>query len=54
MHVTDEQMKIFIDGLDPSIRTLVARHREQRPRHKLSYQELAQFARDEGDEYVVQ
>ena len=44
-------MTIFIDGLDPSIRTLVARHREQRPRHELTYQELAQFARDEGDAY---
>ena len=51
MHDTDEQMTIFIDGLDPSIRTLVARHREQRPRHELSYQELAQFARDGGDAY---
>lgn len=38
---------MFIDGLDPGIKTLVARHREEK--RKLSYLELVQYARAEGD-----
>ena len=47
----DEQMTLFIDGLSPVIRTLVARFRESHPRRELSYERIVQFARDEGDAY---
>ncbi len=46
-----EKMTIFVNGLLPCIQTDVARHRESRNRRDLSYEELVQFARDEGDSY---
>ena len=51
VHEPSEQMTIFIDGLNPSIRTLVARYREQQSRHDLTFQQLVQYARDEGEAY---
>ena len=38
---------MFIDGLDPAIKTLVARQREAKRR--ITYLELIQFARSEGE-----
>lgn len=46
-----EKINLFIDGLDPSIRTLVARYREETPRDELSYERLVQVAQDEGDSH---
>lgn len=51
VHEPSEQMTIFIDGLNPTIRTLVARYREQQGRHELTFQQLVQYARDEGEAY---
>ena len=44
-----EKMSVFVNGLLPSTQTAVARHRESQPRSALSYEELVQFAQDEGD-----
>ena len=44
-----EKMTLFIDGLDPAIRSVVARHREQTSRKELSFEQLVHFAQDEGD-----
>ncbi|CAN8073121.1 unnamed protein product, partial [Agarophyton chilense] len=42
-----ERCTMFVNGLDPSIRALVARHREEK--RKLTYLELVQYAQAEGD-----
>lgn len=47
VHSSEERMTMFVDGLLPSIRSLVARHRESHRRS--SYIELVHFARAEGD-----
>ncbi|CAN8069909.1 unnamed protein product [Agarophyton chilense] len=43
----EERCTIFVDGLDPAIRTRVAQRREDRP--KATYLGLVQFARAEGE-----
>ncbi|CAN8069510.1 unnamed protein product [Agarophyton chilense] len=47
VHSAGERCTMFIDGLDPAIRTLVARYREDR--RKTTYLELVQHAQAEGD-----
>ncbi|CAN8065807.1 unnamed protein product [Agarophyton chilense] len=47
VYPTEERCTMFVDGLDPAIRTLVARRREDRP--KATYLELVQFAGAEGE-----
>ncbi len=42
------KMTFFINGLNPEIQPIVARHRERTPRRELRYEHLVQFARDEG------
>ena len=55
VHDAEERMTLFIDGLNPGIRSLVARHREaerrynRRKRDKLTYLDLVQYAQNEGD-----
>jgi len=44
-----EKMSVFVNGLLPSTQTAVARYRESQPRSALSYEELVQYAQDEGD-----
>ena len=39
-----DKMTFFVNGLLPSIQTVVARHREAQARRDLSYEELVQFA----------
>ena len=51
IHSDVEKMTHFIDGLSPTIRTIVARFREDTPRWEVTYERLVQFARDEGDAY---
>lgn len=45
----EERCTMFVDGLDPSIRALVARHREENRR--ISYLELVHYSQAEGDTY---
>ena len=47
VHSREEKMTMFVNGLDPAIEPLVARHRESHP--KITYLELVHFARDEGN-----
>ena len=55
VHDAEERMTLFIDRLNPGIRSLVARHRESerrfiRRKHEgLTYLDLVQFAQNEGD-----
>lgn len=49
VHNSKDLATIFVDGLDPSIKTLVVRHREAH--RKTNYLELLQFARYEGDAF---
>ena len=44
-------MTFFVNGLLPSIQTIVARHRESQHRRTLSYEDLVQFAQDEGESH---
>ena len=46
-----DKMTFFVNGLLPSIQTIVARYRESQSRRDLSYEELVQFAQDEGDSH---
>lgn len=45
-----EKITLFVDGLDPTIRSLVARYREA-SRRGLSFEQLVHYAQDEGDTY---
>jgi hypothetical protein len=45
-----ELMNVFVDGLHPATRSLVARFRESQGR-SLSFEQLIAFARDEGESY---
>lgn len=47
VHSADEKITLFVDRVDPTIKSLVARHQERRPR--VTFSELTQFARAEGD-----
>ena len=47
----DDKMTTFVNGLSPTIRTLVARFRETPPVRHLTFMTLTQFARDEGIAY---
>lgn len=47
----DDRMTTFVNGLSPTIRSLVARHRETPAAQHLSFTALTQFARDEGLAY---
>jgi len=47
VYSSDEIMTLFVDGLDPAIKALVARFRESHRR--TTYLELVQYARAEGD-----
>lgn len=49
MHNEDEKMTVFVDGLDNSIRTFVARFRDNEARYEMTFERLVQFAKDEGD-----
>lgn len=40
IHDEDEKMTLFIDGLDDSTRTVVARFRDNEHRHKMTYERL--------------
>ncbi len=46
-----DKMSTFVNGLQPTIRTLVARHRESVSAKRLTYTALAQYAKDEGEAY---
>ena len=47
VHTSEEKATIFVDGLDPVIKTIVEYRREETRR--MSYLELVQYARAEGD-----
>ena len=47
VHTSEEKATKFVDGLDPVIKTLVEQRREETRR--MSYLELVQYARAEGD-----
>lgn len=47
MPYDDEVLKLFIGGLEPTIRKLVARHRESHSRS--TYLEIVRYARGDGD-----
>ena len=47
VHTSEEKATMFVDGLDPVIKTLVEQRREETRR--MSYLELVQYARAEGD-----
>lgn len=47
VHSAEDRSNIFIDGLDPMIRTLGSRRRKER--RKTTYLELFQYAQAEGD-----
>ena len=49
-NVYDEtkRMTLFVNGLIPEIQPMVARYRERSSRTSLRYEELVQYARDEG------
>lgn len=47
VHSMDDKMTLYVDGLDKTIKSLVARHRERHPR--IRFLELIQFAQAEGD-----
>lgn len=51
VHDEDEKMTAFVDGLDTSIRTVVARFRDNEARYEMTYGRLVQFAKDEGNSY---
>lgn len=40
---------LFVDGLSPTTRTIVAWFREKEPRFELSFERLVQFSQDQGD-----
>lgn len=46
-----DKMTLFVNGLLPSIQTVVARFRESRNRNELSYEELVHYSQDEGDSH---
>lgn len=47
VHSSEEKTTMFVDGLDESIKTLVAHYREQEKRS--TYLEVVQFEREEGE-----
>ena len=49
IHLEDEKMTFFVDGLQPELRTTVARYREDQPRHEMTLERLVHHAQDEGD-----
>ena len=49
VHSVEEKATMFVDGLDPVIKTLVAQRREDSRR--MPYSELVQYARAEGDSH---
>lgn len=51
VHDEDEKITVFIDGLNDSVRTVVARFRDNEPRYQMTYERLVQYAKDEGDSY---
>ena len=52
-NVYDEiyKMTFFVNGLLPSIQTVACLHRESQAHRDLSYEELVQFAQDEGESH---
>ena len=54
IHHEREKMTLFVDGLAPTTRTIVARFRENEPRSSLTFDRLVQFAQDQGDAYRAQ
>ena len=46
-HPSSEKIQFFLDGLDPAIKSLVARYRERH--RKATFLELVQFAQAEGE-----
>ena len=51
VHGETEKMDLFVEGLLPSTRTMVSRHRESQPRWSLTYDSLVRFAREEGENH---
>lgn len=49
-----KNMNLFINGLSPSIQTIVARYHEIQPRRSLKYNALVQFARHEKEAFCAQ
>ena len=49
VHSEDEKMTLYVDGLAPTIRTVVARHRESVNRREMTFEGLAHFARSEDE-----
>ena len=55
IHSADERMTMFVDGLNPAIRSLVARYREEqrgktrKKRHSFTYLDLVRYAQNEGE-----
>lgn len=47
VYPASERCTMLIDGLDPTIKTLVGRHQKHRP--QLTYLGLVQYSRAEGD-----
>ena len=46
-----ERVGVFVDGLLPTTRTLVSRHKEATPRDKLLFDDIVSYAQDEGEAY---
>lgn len=42
VHNEDKKMTVFVDGLDNSIRTVVARFRDNESRYEITFERLVQ------------
>ena len=49
IHEEDEKMTYYVDGLNNTIRMVVAQYRENVPRRDLTFEGLCHFARSEDD-----
>ena len=49
IHLEDEKMSFFVDGLQPELRTTVARYREDQPQQEMTLERLVHHSQDEGD-----
>lgn len=47
-------MKLYVDGLLPNIRTVVARYGIYQPLSSLTFEKLVKYALDEGKTYHAQ
>lgn len=51
VYAESEKITVFVDGLLPTTQTVVARYRESVSRDELTFDRIANYARDEGDSH---